>query len=83
MCSCGRRRTARKLGRTAKEAILAADEVYISAASIWEIAIKARIGKIDGDPREMAGAIEESGFFPLAINPVHAAAVAQLPDQSP
>jgi PIN domain nuclease of toxin-antitoxin system len=70
----------KKLGRNARGTILAADEVYISAASIWEIAIKARLGKIDGDPNEMSRAIEESGFFPLPVSPTHAAAVAQLPD---
>ncbi|MCK7493187.1 MAG: PIN domain-containing protein [Comamonadaceae bacterium] len=35
----------KKLGRSAREAILAADEVYVSAASMWEIAIKAALGR--------------------------------------
>lgn len=30
--------------------IESADEVYVSAASIWEVAIKARLGKIETDP---------------------------------
>jgi len=69
----------KKLGRSAREAILAADEVYVSAGSIWEIAIKAALGKIDGDPHLMVRAIEESGFFSLPVSPAHAAAVAKLP----
>lgn len=69
-----------KLGREARATILEADEVYVSAASIWEIAIKARLGKIDCDPARMAEAIAESGFLPLHVTPTHAAAVARLPD---
>jgi PIN domain nuclease of toxin-antitoxin system len=56
-----------------------ADVVFISAASIWEIAIKARLGKIDGDVQELAAAIGASGFEELAMTARHAAAVAGLP----
>jgi PIN domain nuclease of toxin-antitoxin system len=51
----------------------------VSAASIWEIAIKSRLGKIDTDPEEMAAAIEESGFVELPVTSRHAAQVARLP----
>ena len=50
----------------------------MSAASIWEIAIKARLGKIDADPAELAAAIEPSGFLQLPVTAAHAAAVAML-----
>ena len=33
-----------KLGAKARQILLAAAEVFVSAASIWEIAIKAKIG---------------------------------------
>ena len=56
-----------------------ADAVYVSAASIWEIAIKSRLGKIEGDPVALTNAIEESGFQELAVTSRHAAAVATLP----
>jgi PIN domain nuclease of toxin-antitoxin system len=56
-----------------------AEAVYVSAASIWEIAIKSRLGKIDADPAALARAIEESGFQELAVSARHAAAVASLP----
>ena len=37
----------RKLGDAARAAILAADsDVYVSAASIWEVAIKSELGKL-------------------------------------
>jgi PIN domain nuclease of toxin-antitoxin system len=58
--------------------IESADEVYVSAASIWEIAIKARLGKIKADPLELTAAIEASGFRELPISATHAAGVAQL-----
>ena len=55
-----------------------AEEIYVSAASIWEVAIKARLGKIDADPAELAAAIAPSGFLELPVTAAHAAAVAML-----
>jgi PIN domain nuclease of toxin-antitoxin system len=37
-----------KLGPRARQMILDATEVFVSAASIWEIAIKVKIGKLEG-----------------------------------
>lgn len=68
-----------KLGSEARGAMLSAEAVYVSAASIWEIAIKSRLGKIDADPARLAAAIGESGFFELPVTAMHAAAVAALP----
>lgn len=56
-----------------------ADEVFVSAASLWEIAIKARIGKIKADPHELVAAIAESGFVELPVSAAHSAVVATLP----
>jgi PIN domain nuclease of toxin-antitoxin system len=69
-----------RLSKAARALILDASEVYVSAASIWEIAIKAGLGKIDADPRRMAQAIEESGFSELPVTAQHAAEVALLPE---
>lgn len=69
----------RKLKAAARREMLAAEQIYVSAASIWEIAIKARLGKINGDPQRLAQAIEDSGFIELPISSLHAARVAQLP----
>ena len=68
-----------KLSASARRTISNAEAVYVSAASIWEIAIKTAIGKIEADPDELAHAIEASGFIPLPITPIHAARVAKLP----
>lgn len=58
--------------------IESADEVYVSAASIWEVAIKARLGKIEADPQEVAASIGPSGFLELPVRAAHAAGVAHL-----
>jgi hypothetical protein len=34
-----------------------ADQIYVSAASIWEIAVKAKLGKIDANAGELVDAI--------------------------
>lgn len=68
-----------RLTLSARRLIEEADSVYVSAASIWEIAIKSSIGKIDADAEEMARAIKGSGFVELSVSTVHAAQVAKLP----
>jgi PIN domain nuclease of toxin-antitoxin system len=69
----------RLLSKEARNTISDATEVFVSAASIWEIAIKSAIGKIKADPEEMARAIVASGFVELPIVAAHAAQVARLP----
>ena len=55
-------------------------EVFVSAASIWEIAIKCSIGRIDTDPMVVLAALQPAGFRELAVTGRHTAAVASLPD---
>ena len=54
-------------------------EVFVSAASIWEVSIKAAIGKLAADPAELLAEIEPAGFRLLPVTGEHAAAVARLP----
>ena len=56
-------------------------EVLFSAASIWEIAIKAGLGHTDFafDPTEIAGSALDTGFTELPVRAKAAALVAQLP----
>lgn len=56
-----------------------ADKVLISAASIWEIAIKARIGKLTGDPDALIAEIDKNSFEELPVFARHAREVAKLP----
>lgn len=57
-------------------------ELLFSAVSIWEIAIKSRLGKPDFsfDAAVFRRSLFESGYIELPVNGVHAAAVARLPD---
>ncbi len=68
-----------RLTRATRRLMEDAEEVHVSAASIWEIAIKAALGKIDAESEEMARAIKESGFVELPVSTAHAAQVAKLP----
>jgi PIN domain nuclease of toxin-antitoxin system len=58
---------------------LDACEVFVSAASIWEVSIKAALGKLDADPAALLAEIEPAGFRLLPVTGEHAAAVARLP----
>lgn len=69
-----------KLSKKARSIIVAASEVHISSASIWEASIKAGIGKLDIDADELVMEIANSGFKELPISAKHAAAVRCLPD---
>ena len=61
----------------------AANTVFVSAASIWEIAIKHALGKRRGAPPFSAAEADrhfrDAGFVLLDITPAHAAAVEKLP----
>jgi PIN domain nuclease of toxin-antitoxin system len=67
-----------RLKPATRRLIESAEQVYVSAASIWEVAIKARLGKIEADQDALVVAIEGSGFLELPIRAVHAAGVARL-----
>ncbi len=59
----------------------AANEVLFSAASIWEIAIKARLGRADFPlrPEQVAQEARLTGFIELPVKADVAARVADLP----
>lgn len=60
-------------------ALINANEVFVSAASIWEISIKSALGKLTADPAEVLAGLEPAGFLVLPVSGEHAAAVAGLP----
>ncbi len=68
----------RGLRAEARRAIEEADSVYVSAASAWEVAIKAGLGRLR-PLRTVAQAAEESGFVELPVTFQHAERVAVLP----
>ncbi|MBI3179899.1 MAG: type II toxin-antitoxin system VapC family toxin [Deltaproteobacteria bacterium] len=67
-----------QLAHAAREAIADPENrVFVSAATPWEIAIKARKGKLrfKGSPVAL---IKANGFLPLPIDPVHGEAAGLL-----
>jgi PIN domain nuclease of toxin-antitoxin system len=68
-----------RLSQRARGIIDNSAEVYISAASIWEIAIKWRLGKIDENPEELDAAMEKAGLIDLPISKRHVVSKAKLP----
>ncbi|MGT0192958.1 type II toxin-antitoxin system VapC family toxin [Burkholderia pyrrocinia] len=68
-----------KLSTRARELISAADERFVSSASIWEAAIKAGLRKLDIDVGKLIRSISASGIRELPVRAVHGAAVRDLP----
>lgn len=54
------------------------NEVFVSAASTWEIAIKAALGKLDGDVAAIAGEARNLGFTDLSVTVAHTLRVRDL-----
>ncbi len=68
-----------QLTDTARKAIAEpANEVLVSAATAWEIAIKRSLGKLQA-PTDLEGAIITCGFRRLPITLAHALATEPLP----
>lgn len=56
------------------------NELYFSACSVWEVAIKHRLGnRFQLDPQVWRRRLLENGYQELAITGEHAAATAALP----
>jgi len=53
-------------------------DVYVSAATVWEVAIKQAIGKL-AEPADLPERVRGSGFRELAIGFDHAIAAGRLP----
>jgi len=73
----------RKLGRKARALIAEpTSDVSVSAVSIWEIAIKTALGKLDwrdGPSTTLGSCVTDCGFAELPVTVPHAAAVRDLP----
>jgi PIN domain nuclease of toxin-antitoxin system len=67
-----------RLSREADRAIREAEQVYVSAVSGWEIAIKTSLGRLR-PKRTVAEAVADSGFEELPILLRHAEALTSLP----
>lgn len=70
----------RKLTKAARSKMLAANEVFVSSASIWEIAIKIKLKKLNAEIDQIVDSVIESGFSELPVMIHHAAKVCDLPE---
>jgi PIN domain nuclease of toxin-antitoxin system len=69
-----------KLNAEARQAV--ADPyaiVHVSAATVWELSIKAALGKIDLGDADLSDEIEQNDFVELPMTARHALAAAALP----
>ncbi len=66
-----------KLSAPAMRAIREADEVHVSAASAWELAIKTSLGKVIAQ-RPLSAVITDSGFRELPVLVRHADVLSTL-----
>jgi len=55
-----------------------AEATTVSVASLWEIAIKTALGKLEA-PDDLPARVEQAGFFLLPVSADHAWRVRQLP----
>jgi PIN domain nuclease of toxin-antitoxin system len=69
-----------RLGPRARELIEdPANDILVSVASLWEIVVKLRVGKLQADVGEVAAAVQHGGFALLDIGMPHLLALAVLP----
>jgi PIN domain nuclease of toxin-antitoxin system len=69
-----------KLGTAARQTIADPGSiVHISAATVWELSIKAALGKLDLDGADLVEEIEANDFVELPMTARHAATAATLP----
>ncbi len=54
------------------------NEVFVSAASIWELALKRAKALLDA-PENLSSVVEQAGFMPLPLTLFHAEQAAMLP----
>ncbi len=71
----------RKLAKDARAIIANPDnDVLVSAASAWEISIKAALGRLEIELDDLEDAILKNGFRPLPIGLRHAVTAGRLPN---
>ncbi len=69
-----------RLGMAARQLIEdPGHDILISVASLWEIVVKVRIGKLAVDVAEVTGAVILEGFIGIGITSDHLLALARLP----
>jgi PIN domain nuclease of toxin-antitoxin system len=69
-----------RLGQRARDLIEdPANDVLVSIVSLWEIVVKARVGKLEADLREIVNEVGRPGFELVGVTTPHLLALAELP----
>lgn len=69
-----------KLPAAVAEAIVSPrNSVYVSAATTWELAVKAGLGRIEAPLADLERTLDEAGFAELPITIAHSLRVRDLP----
>ena len=68
-----------KLPSAARTILDEADAVFVSAVSLWEIAIKVRVGKLKADIPELISSLEAANLLELPVLARHTPLVSILP----
>jgi len=68
-----------RLSLDARKEIASAATILVSAATVWEVSIKAALGKLDIDVNDLVETLEASGAEELPVTWKHAVAVRSLP----
>jgi len=69
----------KQLSPAARKQIRAAEANYVSAVSLWEIAIKASLGRLAVDSETLEEQLGVAGFQPLPVTWQHTVQVRKLP----
>jgi PIN domain nuclease of toxin-antitoxin system len=70
----------RKLSKVARAHIKRARNVYVSSATLWELAMKVSLQRLTLNLTEFDASIDASGLQVIAVTRQHALLVAGLPD---
>jgi PIN domain nuclease of toxin-antitoxin system len=68
-----------RLGPHAREIVTSATTVHVSAATIWELTIKAMLGKLSV-PDKLADRLADQGLALLSITAEHAEGIRDFPE---
>jgi PIN domain nuclease of toxin-antitoxin system len=68
-----------RLGKRARELIVSATRVHVSAATVWELTIKSMLGKLSV-PAGLSARLADQGLSLLNITAEHAEGVREFPE---
>ena len=68
-----------RLGSRARQAITSGQGVYVSAATVWELTIKAMLGKLSV-PADLSTRLTAQGLALLSVTAEHAEAIRDFPE---